>query len=83
MSKGIPFAKLPSADNMLIDRSIVFSSWRLTLDVAEDALRRVGIQTLRFDGKVSQKDRQSVVERFRSDPAVSVMLLTLSCGAVG
>ncbi|KAF0326651.1 WD domain-containing protein, partial [Colletotrichum asianum] len=41
-------------------KSIVFSSWRLTLDIAENALQRAGIRTLRFDGKVSQKDRQAV-----------------------
>ncbi|KAH0430151.1 hypothetical protein CcaCcLH18_05855 [Colletotrichum camelliae] len=64
-------------------KSIVFSSWRLTLDVVQKALQQAGIRSLRFDGKVPQKERQSVVETFRSDPTVSVMLLTLSCGAVG
>lgn len=55
----------------------------MTLDVVEEALNQAGKTTVRFDGSVSQKDRHSVVERFRKDPGVSVMLLTLSCGAVG
>ncbi|KAI1388866.1 SNF2 family N-terminal domain-containing protein [Hypoxylon trugodes] len=64
-------------------KCIVFSTWRLTLDLIKAGLDREGIQSIRFDGKVSQKDRPAVVERFESDPNVRVMLLTLSCGAVG
>lgn len=55
----------------------------MTLDVVESGLKQAGIPGLRFDGKVPQKDRQGVVERFRNDPAIRVLLLTLSCGAVG
>ncbi|KAH7163472.1 SNF2 family N-terminal domain-containing protein [Dactylonectria estremocensis] len=63
--------------------NIVFSNWRTTLDVLEAGLNKASIETLRFDGKVPQKDRQSVLDRFRNDPNVRVLLLTLSCGAVG
>lgn len=38
---------------------------------------------VRFDGTVPQKERQPVIDRFRKDPSIRVMLLTLSCGAVG
>ncbi|KAI4593875.1 hypothetical protein KJ359_008918 [Pestalotiopsis sp. 9143b] len=64
-------------------KCIVFSTWRLTLDVVEAALDQAGFPSLRFDGKLAQKDRQSVVDQFRHDKSVRVMLLTLSCGAVG
>jgi SNF2 family DNA or RNA helicase len=63
--------------------SIVFSTWRLTLDLVEAGLNQSSIPSVRFDGKVPQKDRQDIVERFRHDPSVRVMLLTLSCGAAG
>ncbi|KAH7171392.1 P-loop containing nucleoside triphosphate hydrolase protein [Dactylonectria macrodidyma] len=65
------------------EASIVFSTWRTTLDVLEAGLNKASIKTLRFDGKVPQKDRQNVLDRFRTDPNVRVLLLTLSCGAVG
>jgi len=55
----------------------------MTLDVVEAGLKQALIPCLRFDGKVPQKDRQGVVERFRNDPSVRILLLTLSCGAVG
>lgn len=67
----------------LTSLSIVFSTWRLTLDLVEAGLNRSSIPSVRFDGKVPQKDRQDIVERFRHDPSVRVMLLTLSCGAAG
>ncbi|KAF6825208.1 WD domain-containing protein [Colletotrichum plurivorum] len=62
---------------------VVFSTWRTTLDVVEAGLNQAGIPALRFDGKVPQRERQSVVDQFRHDPNVRVLLLTLSCGAVG
>lgn len=63
--------------------SIIFSTWRLTLEIIEAGLEQASIPCVRFDGKVPQKDRQNVIERFRKDTTVRVMLLTLSCGAVG
>lgn len=55
----------------------------MTLDVVEEGIKRMGINHVRFDGKVPQKERQAVIDKFRRDPSVQVMLLTLSCGAVG
>ncbi|KAI0381073.1 SNF2 family N-terminal domain-containing protein [Hypomontagnella monticulosa] len=64
-------------------KCIAFSTWRLTLDLIEAGLKQASLPCIRFDGKVPQKDRQAVVEEFRSNPNIRVMLLTLSCGAVG
>jgi len=55
----------------------------MTLDVVELGLKQAEISYVRFDGRVPQKDRHIVVEQFRRDPSIKVMLLTLSCGAVG
>ncbi|KAM6534448.1 hypothetical protein FALCPG4_004085 [Fusarium falciforme] len=63
--------------------SIVFSTWRLTLDMVEAGLKKARIPSVRFNGKVPQNERQEIVERFRTDSSVRVMLLTLSCGAAG
>ncbi|UPK96324.1 hypothetical protein LCI18_007259 [Fusarium solani-melongenae] len=67
----------------LNEKCIVFSTWRLTLDMVEAGLEQALIPSVRFDGKVPQNERQEIVERFRTDPSVRVMLLTLSCGAAG
>ncbi|KAG6358592.1 hypothetical protein INS49_012110 [Diaporthe citri] len=84
--------KLPSKIQALVKdikalpmatKCVVFSTWRLTLDLVEAGLGQHSIGNVRFDGKVPQKERQSVVNRFKTDPNARVMLLTLSCGAVG
>lgn len=76
--------KLSLSDSyVLILDSVVFSTWRLTLDMVEKGLKNAGIRSIRFDGSVPQKERQSVVDGFKADPGIRVMLLTLSCGAVG
>ncbi|KAI1093509.1 SNF2 family N-terminal domain-containing protein [Rostrohypoxylon terebratum] len=64
-------------------KCVVFSTWRLTLDIVQAGLNNAGIRSIRFDGKVAQRDRQPVIDSFRTDPSIRVMLLTLSCGAVG
>ncbi|KAL6900038.1 hypothetical protein GGI43DRAFT_406165 [Trichoderma evansii] len=64
-------------------KCIVFSTWRLTLDVIEAGFDQASLRSIRFDGRVPQKERQSVVDKFKKDPNIRVMLLTLSCGAVG
>lgn len=61
----------------------MFSTWRLSLDIVEAGLRQLSIGNVRFDGKVPQKERQGVIDRFRTDPDIRVILLTLTCGAVG
>ncbi|KAI0600378.1 SNF2 family N-terminal domain-containing protein [Biscogniauxia sp. FL1348] len=85
-------AGLPSKVAMLLQdlgklppdvKCVVFSTWRTTLDIVEAGLKQASISCLRFDGKVPQKDRNGVIERFRNDPSVTILLLTLSCGAVG
>jgi SWI/SNF-related matrix-associated actin-dependent regulator of chromatin subfamily A3 len=70
-------------ERSLKPHSIVFSTWRLTLDIVEAGLDQSSIPSVRFDGKVPQKDRQNLVDKFRNDPSIRVMLLTLSCGAAG
>ncbi|KAH0532809.1 hypothetical protein TsFJ059_001448 [Trichoderma semiorbis] len=83
---------LPTKISMLISdlqkqphdvKCVVFSSWRTTLEITEVGLKHACIPCLRFDGKVAQKDRHAVIERFREDPTIRVLLVTLSCGAVG
>jgi SWI/SNF-related matrix-associated actin-dependent regulator of chromatin subfamily A3 len=75
---------LPGTHNgTLTHCSVVFSTWRLTLDIVQTGLDQASLRSIRFDGKVPQEERQSVIDEFKADPAIRVMLLTLSCGAVG
>lgn len=55
----------------------------MALNVVEAGLKQFKIPFLRYDGKVPQTERQGVIDKFRQDPSVTVLLLTLACGAVG
>jgi SNF2 family DNA or RNA helicase len=67
----------------LPEKSVVFSFWRSSLDVVQQALETETIQCVRIDGRVSESDRQHALLQFRNDSHTKVMLLTISCGAVG
>ncbi|KAJ3157411.1 hypothetical protein HDU86_003303 [Geranomyces michiganensis] len=64
-------------------KSVVFSQWTQMLDLCGPPLRAAGIRHCRLDGKMSRADRTLALERFRFDPAVTVMLVSLKAGGVG
>ncbi|KAH8706297.1 SNF2 family N-terminal domain-containing protein [Ilyonectria robusta] len=64
-------------------KSVVFSSWRLTLDILDRMLSQRGISSLRIDGRVKPEDRTAIISRFREDMGASALLMTIDSGAVG
>jgi len=84
---GAPSAKLDALLELLgeaVDgshRTLVFSQFTSMLDLIAPALDEAGISWCRLDG--STKDRGAVVERFQSDPSISVFLISLKAGGAG
>ncbi|KAK7344595.1 hypothetical protein VNO77_14384 [Canavalia gladiata] len=64
-------------------KSIVFSQWTSFFDLLENPLRRRGIDYLRFDGKLSQKQREKVLYEFNETREKRVLLMSLRAGGVG
>jgi SNF2 family DNA or RNA helicase len=64
------------------DFSVVFSFWTSTLDLIEQYIGE-RFKCIRFDGKVSNKERSERLSRFKNDIGVRVALLSISCGSVG
>ncbi|KAJ3297736.1 hypothetical protein HK104_000147 [Borealophlyctis nickersoniae] len=64
-------------------KSVVFSQWTSMLDLLEAPLNRAGIANVRLDGKMTRLDRQSSMHKFKADPNVLVMLVSLKAGGVG
>ena len=62
-------------------RVLVFSQFTAMLDLIAPALDEAGFAWCRLDG--STKDRASVVEKFQSDPAIPVFLISLKAGGSG
>ncbi|KAK5712281.1 hypothetical protein LTR15_011859 [Elasticomyces elasticus] len=65
------------------EKSIVFSAWRRTLDIASDLCMERKLEFARIDGTTPQIDRLQALDRFKNDPTVSVLLMTLGTGAMG
>jgi SNF2 family DNA or RNA helicase len=65
------------------EKSIVFSVWRKTLDVAAQLCKDANIRHVRIDGAVPQALREQALEVFTTQPKVSTLLMTLGTGALG
>jgi len=63
--------------------SLVFTSWRTTLDILANVLTDKGIPWLRIDGRVSFSGRLEILSKFREDPDIPVLLMSIESGAVG
>ena len=64
-------------------RLLVFSQFTRLLDLVGTELAAQGIPWCRLDGTMSPAQRQAEVDRFQSDPAVPVFLLSLKAGGTG
>lgn len=77
-------AELP---NLSQHRALIFCQWRASVDLVAHHLDSqklgAGIRYLRLDGTVPPDQRQSIVDRFNSDPSVDLLLVTTHIGGVG
>lgn len=65
------------------DRKIVlFSEWRRMLDLIEPLMKRHGMDYVRLDGQVPQKQRPALVRRFQEEPDCRAILMT-NAGSTG
>jgi SNF2 family DNA or RNA helicase len=63
--------------------SIVFSSWKTSLDIACQLFKEEGIAFLKLDGDVPYAKRKDVINKFQQSDSRTVLLMTLGIGAVG
>lgn len=82
-------SKLEELDNLLgqlaaeEDRKIVlFTEWTTMLDLIEPILARHGLDHVRLDGSVPQKERQVLVHRFQKVPECRAFVTT-NAGSTG
>src|SRR5262249_47474628 len=62
-------------------KAIVFSQWVEPLEFLAEALAAFG--PLQFHGRVPNRERQAVLDRFKSDPRKHVILMSYGTGSVG
>lgn len=64
-------------------KSVVFSGWTSHLDLIELALRAAGISFGRLDGSMPRSARTAVMDSFRDDDGVEVLLVSIMAGGLG
>ncbi|KAK3074771.1 hypothetical protein LTR53_002503 [Teratosphaeriaceae sp. CCFEE 6253] len=64
-------------------RSVVFSQWTSYLDLIGVALEDHDIGFTRLDGTMSIGQRTRVLEQFKTDPTVAVILVSIKAGGQG
>ena len=76
-------SKAPDILTILFFSSLVFTSWRLTLDVLASMLDTRGIGYVKIDGRVDAAERHLDLDRFEQESAIKVLLMSLEIGSVG
>ncbi|KAJ3082260.1 hypothetical protein HK102_001822 [Quaeritorhiza haematococci] len=66
-----------------LTKCLVFSQWTHMLDLIQDPLKSEGFKFVRLDGRMVRPDRTAAMEKFKSDPSVTIMLISLKAGGVG
>jgi SNF2 family DNA or RNA helicase len=62
-------------------KAIVFSQWVEPLEVLGKALSQYG--ALQYHGKIPQNQRTPILDRFKNDPNIHVLLMSYGTGSVG
>ena len=62
-------------------KAIIFSQWVEPLETMAQALAAFG--PLQYHGKIPQRDRQPILDRFKADKSKHVLLMSYGTGSVG
>jgi len=62
-------------------KAIIFSQWVEPLQVLAKSLDRYG--ALQYHGKIPQQQRTPILDRFKNDPDIHVILMSYGTGSVG
>jgi len=65
------------------NKAIIFSQYNDMLDIIQWRLKKKGIDTVKLVGALSMKERRTVLEAFKTQPQVRVILLSLKAGGEG
>ncbi|THH13318.1 hypothetical protein EW146_g6890 [Bondarzewia mesenterica] len=82
-AKMLALIKLLKEADIYGDKTIVYSQWTSMLDLVETLFARYGIQSLRYDGKMSRDARDRALVSFKKAGGPKVILISTKSGGVG
>mmetsp|Transcript_22507 Transcript_22507/g.19470 ORF Transcript_22507/g.19470 Transcript_22507/m.19470 type:complete len:134 (+) Transcript_22507:735-1136(+) len=65
------------------EKCVVFTQFIKMMNLIEKFIKDEGIGYRRIDGSVSQKERTQYLEDFKSDPSVTMIMISLKAGSTG
>ncbi|KAJ6469390.1 SNF2 family N-terminal domain-containing protein [Mycena sanguinolenta] len=65
------------------EKTVIFSQFTAMLDIIETFLMACGIDFVRYDGKMSVKERSAALVEIDQNPRKTVILVSLKAGGVG
>ncbi|KAJ7222068.1 SNF2 family N-terminal domain-containing protein [Mycena haematopus] len=65
------------------EKTVIFSQFTAMLDIIEPFLMALGISFVRYDGKMSVKERTAALAEIDQNPRKTVILVSLKAGGVG
>ncbi|KAF7338762.1 DNA repair protein RAD5 [Mycena sanguinolenta] len=65
------------------EKTVIFSQFTAMLDIIETFLMACGIDFVRYDGKMSVKERTAALAEIEQNPRKTVILVSLKAGGVG
>jgi SWI/SNF-related matrix-associated actin-dependent regulator 1 of chromatin subfamily A len=87
---GMESAKVQRLKELLIElrakgsRPLIFSQWKIMLDILEWVLSHLGWKYARLDGDTAVEDRQDLVDRFNAkDSTLDTFILSTRAGGQG
>ncbi|KAJ7150906.1 SNF2 family N-terminal domain-containing protein [Mycena crocata] len=65
------------------EKTVIFSQFTSMLDVIEPFVSAIGLDFVRYDGKMSPKERKEALSEIEKNPRKTVILVSLKAGGVG
>jgi SWI/SNF-related matrix-associated actin-dependent regulator 1 of chromatin subfamily A len=65
------------------DRALVFSQFTTLMDILETVLETLDIRYMRLDGSTRMDIRQDMIDKFSSEPDITVFMLSTKAGGAG
>lgn len=62
------------------DRVLIFSTWRIIIDIVKEVINRNNYKFLQLDGSTKVEERQGLIDQYNEDQSILIFFLTNKAG---